>query len=305
MAALVIYCQHHNAVPTQLLFMLTAPLVVRLPPPLEALRYEVAACWETYANGDYRTSTITKQVALSGRVVTDGTYELHFETSPPVLTKPEDPEPLEVLALRLAALYERVVVRATPTGRFVALLNHDNILDTWHLLAKDLRESTIAEDQITATLIQFMSQQLQDPANFLHSLRHDYFYHALVPDFYAQPLDGPTQPVRMQKFSQFFDKQPLWFLERIEVLPTAPDEALTLLLRGTLDYQKTDVAAIGKLMAAAVGAAADPAAVPHFHYEATHVLDRQTGLPQRVELTVYGRLADVYNKEYNLTISCL
>ena len=74
----------------------------------------------------------------------------------------------------------------------------------------------------------------------------------------------------------------------------------TLVCRGTLDAAQTDVAAIGALMARAVGLPAD---APHFHYEATHVLDAATGLPERVDLKVYGRLAGHYNKQYTLTLT--
>ena len=69
--------------------------------------------------------------------------------------------------------------------------------------------------------------------------------------------------------------------------------------------KKTDVGAIARLMAQAVGPAAPPTAVPHFHYAATYVLDPQSGLPISVDLTVYGRLAELYNKQYTLTLNRL
>lgn len=269
------------------------------------VHYEAVACWEAYATGDYHTSTITKQVVLTGRPLATGGCEIDFRTSPPVFTKPKDPESLETMVLRLAALYEWVVVQTASTGQFTALLNHSSVLRTWDAVAQSLRDLTSADDQLTPTLIQFISQQLRDPANFMRSLRHDYLYNTLVPDFYAQPLGGPTSPVRTREFSQFFDKLPLVFFEQIEVLPAEGDEMVTLVLRGNLDSQKTDVPTIHKLMAAAVGAANDLSVAPHFYYEACHVLDSRTGLPQRVELTVYGRLAAVYNKQYTLTISRL
>jgi hypothetical protein len=58
-------------------------------------------------------------------------------------------------------------------------------------------------------------------------------------------------------------------------------------------------------MAQALGPADDPAARPHFQYEATYALDPATGLPLSAELTVYARLTDLYNKQYTLTLQRL
>ena len=286
---------------------LNAPPAIALRPPREPVRYQAVIWWETFANGDYQTSTISKQVALSGQLLAQGRVELHFHTSPPVIPNAHRLEFLEMMALRLAALYARVVVEAAPTGEFVALRNYADMVQTWETLAQSLRDSTTAEDRLTPTLIDFLSKQLQDPANVLHSLGHDYLYATLVPDFYAKPLGGAASPARTRAFSQFFDKLPLYFTEQLEVLPAEGTETLTLVCRGTLDTQQTNVAAITALIAKAMGQAADaePAVVPYFHYEATHVLDRATGLPRQVELKVYGRLTERYNKQYSLTISRL
>ena len=137
----------------------------------------------------------------------------------------------------------------------------------------------------------------------LLSLQHDYLYAALVPAWFAQPLGGAAPPARTRAFSQFFDKRPLVFAEQVDVRPAASGEPVTVVCRGTLDAARTDVAAIGALMARAVGRPADAPQTPHFHYAATHVLDAATGLPERVDLTVYGRLAEHYNKQYTLTLT--
>ena len=284
---------------------LADPLVLR--PPLEPVHYEAVICWESYAPDNYQTSTLTKQVALSGKVLGEGRVLLDFRTSPPVLTKPKDLESLETLALRLATLYAQVVVQAAPTGAFEALGNHAGLLQTWELLAQSLRASTTAEDRITPTLLDFLDKQLQDPAKVLLSLQHDYLYAALVPAWFAQPLGGAAAPARTRAFSQFFDKLPLVFAEQVaEQVAGRPGEGTphrTLVCRGTLDAAQTDVAAIGALMARAVGRPADAPQTPHFHYAATHVLDAATGLPERVDLKVYGRLAGHYNKQYTLTLT--
>ena len=279
------------------------PVTLRLQPPPEAVRYEAVVQWENYANGAYHTSTVAKPVTLDVRPVASGGCTLDFRTGPPVLTKAEDEdlESLETLALRLAALYAWVVVDAAPTGRFEAVGNHDALCQTWEALAQALRDSTTVEDQITPTLIDFMGRQLEDPANVLRSLEHDYLYRTLVNDFYDQPLGQDRGPARRRGFSQFFGALPLWFSEQVTVVPGAAGDALALELRGTLDLQQTDVAAIGRLMADA-SPAADPHEAPHFHYAASYVLDPATGLPVTVNLTVYGRLAEHYNREYTLTL---
>ena len=284
----------------------TVPLLAQtllLCPPLEPVLYQAVCCWETYAGGAYKPSTVTKQVALSGRQLAEGDVELDFRSCTPALTKPTDQESLETLALRLAVLYQQVIVRAAPTGAFLELLNHAALRQTWAQLAQELQEATTADDQLTATLIQFMSQQLQSPVRVLHSLRYDYLYAALVPNLFALPMDCASPTARTREFAQFFDKQALFFAEQVQVLEPAAEATVTVACRGTVDAQRTDVAAIGRLMAQAVSQPADAVVVPHFHYAATHVLDVATGLPQRVDLTVYGRLAAHYNKQYTLTLT--
>ena len=275
---------------------------LQLRPLAETVHYAAVTCWELFANGEYHTSTVTKELALALRSSTEGGYEVELRTSQPELRKPEDLQSLEAMALQLATLYEWLVIEVAATGQFQAIRNYDAVRQTWATLAQALQQATVAEDQITPTLLQFMEQQLQDPANFLSSLRHDYLYQTLVFDRYDQPLSSRRG---YRQFASFFDKLPLWFTEEVRVEPQENSAFATLQLRGTIAPEKTDVAAIARLMAQAVGPAAPPAAVPHFHYAATYVLDRQSGLPVTVNLTVYGRLAELYNKQYTLTLNRL
>ena len=62
-----------------------------------------------------------------------------------------------------------------------------------------------------------------------------------------------------------------------------------------------------RLAQAPAGQPALPAVLPapHFRYEARHVLDAVTGLALQVELTVYARAGQLFNKEYALSINCL
>lgn len=286
-------------------------LATRLPlrPPVEALAYEVALTWEFYVNGAYQRSTIHKQLTLRAQPNATG-YVLEFCSRPPTLTKPDDPEALEQLAVRLAALYARVLVQAAPTGEVVALLNHAELLQTWAQLAPALRAATTEDDQITASILAFLEKQLQRPDRFLHSLHHDYLYQALVPALYNQPLGHPDHPGRSQRFANFFDKVPLCFSEHVRVQPGETPEQLILRLHGVLDTQNTDLAAIEKLIAHdfQTGSPAgtpvpDTIPPPRFQYEATYVVSRDTGLPLSVALNVFARAGQLYNKEYTLALT--
>ncbi|RZK28719.1 MAG: hypothetical protein EOO63_10615 [Hymenobacter sp.] len=275
----------------------------------QAAAYEVVIEWEAYANGAYQLSTIRKEVTVQVRPSEVG-YAVDFQTSPPQLTKPEDLQSLEQLALRLAPLYKRVVVQATPTGRVVGLLNHGELLQNWSQLSESLRAASLPGDEVTSTVLDFMSRQLQSPASFLLSLGHDYLYHSLLSDFYGQPLHRLAMG-RGRRFSNFFNKLALHFTEQLTVQPGPAAGLLTLVVAGMLNEQLTDMVAVQAQIAQALhldppsaGPQGTPAEVPapHAHYQATHVLSLDTGLPVSVELVVYVRAGQLFNKQYTLTI---
>lgn len=290
----------------------SAPLVsafqLHLQPPAGALRYKALLKWEAYTNGDYQLTTITKKVTLQVQPIETG-YVFDFRTDLPVLTKSEDLEALEELALRLSALYEHVMLAATPAGEVVALLNHEAVQHTWAQLSQDLRASAPSNDPMTHTLLGFMDQQLQSPAAFLNSLRHDYLYQTLVPPYYGQPLGKPDGLGRSRQFTNFFDKIDLWFTEQASWEPGSTPAQLILRLHGTLDAQQTNVEVVRNLIAKALSLvppsvdAPVEVPLPHFHYAATYLLEISTGLPLSVELGVYTRAGLVYNKEYTLTLA--
>ena len=291
---------------------LSSPLASALPlhlqPPASVLRYEALLKWETYANGDYQLTTIGKEVTLQVQPTETG-YAFNFYTRPPVLTKSQDLEVLEELALRLSVLYERVILQATPAGEIVGLLNYEAVQHTWGQVAQDLRASAPSDDPMTNTLLGFMDQQMQSPGAFLYSLRHDYLYQTLVPAYYGQPLEKPSGLGRPRQFANFFDKVDVWFTEQASWEPGPTPEQLIVRLRGELDTQQTNVAAVRDLLTKALSlvppAADAPAEVPlpHFHYAATYLLEVSTGLPLSVELSVYARAGRLYNKEYTLTLT--
>ena len=116
----------------------------------------------------------------------------------------------------------------------------------------------------------------------------------------------------MWEFPHFFPQQSLHFLEHLAEIGREAAGRVLLTFRGTVDADRTDVAGIGQLIAAAgapeQGAGPSPApprppaATPHFGYTATYELDLATGLPAAVVLDVHARLAEAYNKQYTLTL---
>jgi hypothetical protein len=282
---------------------------LRLQPQAEMAVYDVLIRWEAYASGEYQLSDVRKVVAVQVRRSGEG-YALDFRTSPPQLTKPEDLESLEQMALRLASLYERVVVQAAPTGQFTGLLNHDELLQTWAQLSESYRAASLPDDEVTNTMLGFISRQLQSPSQFLLSLGNDYLYQALLPDLYEQPLGKPGA-VRSRRFPNFFDKIPLCFAEQV-VVPSQEASQLALEITGTLDTHQTNVAAVQAQIAQALSLVPSPAEpvgpvaevpAPHFGYQATYVLSPATGLPISVDLTVYARAGQLFNKQYTLTLT--
>lgn len=293
------------------LSLLVPVLKLRLLPAMDALVYDVTLTWETFANGEYQCSTIHKTICLRVQPNPAG-YVVDFQTLAPTLTKPEDLESLEEVALRLAALYERVLVQVTPTGEVVGLLNHGALLQTWQRIAQDLRAATTDEDQVTETLLGYLEQQLQSPAHFLNSLRHDYVYQTLLPDFYQLPGTKHPTPKPVRRFSNFFDKTALCFSEHRQLLPNDDPARTILFLSGRLDEQRTDLPAVRCQIEKALGMARAPAGTPpqppeapapQFHYAATYVLETSTGLPISVALSVYARAGQLFNKEYTLVIT--
>jgi hypothetical protein len=143
---------------------LTSPFMLALRPA--TTHYAAILNWESYVNGDYQLSTIKKEVVV--RVQPSGIgLAVAFEMSPPTLAKPTDPEPLAALALRLAALYARVLVQVAPTGKVTALLDHAELLHTGKRLLLEMRDSVHEDDQITPVLLDFAERQLQSPASVL------------------------------------------------------------------------------------------------------------------------------------------
>ena len=243
----------------------SVPVKLRLQPQPEAVAYAVAATWEEYVNGAYKTSTVQKQVSLGVRTGAEG-YEVEIRTAPPAVAKQGDLEPLEQLALRLAALYERVVVDVSPTGELRDVLNHAQLLQTWETLRTSLRESTTDDDVIIPKLVAAVDRQLADKANVRRSLRHDYVYETLVKNIYDVALAPGRLYARSRGFSRFFADVDLCFAEQLEVAPAEAAGHVRLTCTGKIDAQQTDVPAVHRAIESllrAEGPAAAPPAADH------------------------------------------
>lgn len=227
-----------------------SPLTLQLRPSAAA-EYRAVQKWKTFLAGKQQLLTVTKQLGLGIRAWGDR-YELHFATTAPQLIRQDDLQPLEQLALRLAALYESVVVEASPTGQFLAVLNHEQLLSTWQTLRSGLLATTTDDDALTVFLVEFLDRQLPDPANVLQSLRQDYVYQTLVHDIYAQPLMAGCAEGRIREFPRFFPQQSLHFFEHCTEIERTVAGRVQLSFRGVLDVARTDVAGIGQVMAAAL-----------------------------------------------------
>lgn len=279
--------------------------------PAQPTHYRVVSNWENYVNGAYQRSTIEKNLSLWVQQNEAG-YAFEFQTTATRLATLRDPEPLEEMALRLAALYNRVVVQADPAGQLVALLNQEEIGATWEQLAAEIRASTLATDALTHTVLTFLGRQVQSSSRFLQSLRHDYLYQTLVLGCCGPPL--PAAPARQRVFAQFFEGVPLCFAEHTSLLPTLEGALPTMQLHGPLDEQKTDLPALKVLLEAALRQEQPARAAqqlpqqlpaPHFHYQATYLPAAATSLPMQAEVQVYARVGEFFNKEYNLTLTQL
>ena len=293
------------ATPAPLPSLIPHRVLLVLPAAPETRQYRVHSGWaETVAGTGRRTRlerTVDLRLAPRG-----GTWHLTLRTAPPQLKKP-DPTAFDDMALRLAGLYAELEGELAPTGEWGRLLNGAAIRQRWPGIEQELRQRYAADSDVVAALVAGVARQLATPAGLGPSLPANYLYAALPGDFYQQPFDSGHQYARPKGFPQFFDGLALHFTETLRLAPpdAAPPGQALLRLAGTLDPAATDLAAVAARVHAALGPDA-PAVLPadlRFAYAATHVFDRNTGLPVAVELAVSCACPDRYHKEYSLTIA--
>lgn len=297
---------------TDELLSATASTLLPVPPAVQpepevlsslplAAAYEATVEWEQYVAGRRQKSQLKRQMRMAvgssetGRLVS-------IQLLDPVLSQPEALQPLEQLGLRLATLFEQLRLAVGPEGQIQQVLNYVHLTQVWAQLRARLLGSAPPDDQLTATLVQLLDKQMMREENIRHSLLHDYLYHTITDALRDGALAGPTT----REFPHFFPNLSLYFTE---VRPTAPggEGPPGILVRGTVDGSRTELAAIGQLMRAALEAAGgpppDPSLQPHFGYEAQYEPRPEHGYFFPLTLTVYVRLGSVYNKQYTLTLT--
>lgn len=286
------------------------PVRLELRPPPHPLAYEVTTRWEERRYGEVARSVISKHLTLTG------TYHgarllLSWTTAPPTLRKP-DLLPLEEIMLLLAGIYRHLVIETSPAGQRLAVANHAEIIATWADIKQELLARYGEADALTASLRAAVEAQVQDPARLLDSLHHDYSHSLLVANLYQQRFESGFCYTQARAFPHFLADTAVCFQEQLTLgEPTVPGRA-TLHLRGRLDEDRTDRAAVARQVAALLALSPNPAPVGPpdpatltFAYHATYDLDLATGWPVSVAATVTCQSPAGYTKEYDLTVQQL
>lgn len=287
------------------------PVQLRLAPtPPGGIFYQLVSYWEERCRTTVQRNTLTKTITLDWVRPTETTAQLTYRATAPVWQKPAT-SVLERALLLLADLYKHLELAATPAGRPLALRNHADLLATWQQVQAELVRRSGGEDEITQILLTSLAARLQQPATVLASLRYDYAFAFLIPDFYEQPFAMGHQYEQSREFPHFFADTNLWFRERLEVVAPAPDAAgrYALHLRGRLDEARTDLPAVARRLNEALEAAGQPSLAPttalQATFEATCLLDAATGWPLQTEVVVRCEAGGDYSKEYFLRLEQL
>jgi hypothetical protein len=276
-------------------------LALHATPPA-GLRYALTTYWEARHNGRVQRSTLEKTLTLHYVPVSPELARLTYMEAPPVLHKP-DLSAFEKAILLLASLYQHLELDVSPTGQLLALRNHDAVLETWRNVEQELVRRSGGDDEVTQALRAAVGTLLQDPANLLASLRADYAFGWLLPDFYGQRFESGWRYTQPRCFGRFFAEANLWFTERLVLGSTQAAGEVTMQLSGPLDASRTDLAAVAQQIdterdaAGIVAAATDPAMVSGA-YEASYRLEHATGWPVALDVSVRCQAGAEYGKEY-------
>lgn len=280
-------------------------LALRATPPA-GRRYALTSFWEARHADRVQRTTLEKVLTLHYAPVSAGLARLTYREAPPVLRKP-DPSAFEKAVLLLASLYQHLELDVSPTGHLLALRNHAAVLEAWKAVEQELVRRSGGDDDVTQDLRAAVGPLLHDPANLLASLRYDYAFGWLLPDFYGQRFESGWRYTNPRRFGRFFAAADLWFTERLELGSAPAAGQATLHLRGPLDAARTDLAAVARQVdaeraaAGAIDLATDPAtdpAVVSGAYEATYQLDQATGWPVTLDASVRCQAGAGYRKEY-------
>jgi len=281
-----------------------APVQLALHAHPQPLRYDVTTRWEERRHEEVTRTIVQKQLTLSSQAHGDNLL-VTWATMPPLLRKP-DLLAMEEIALLLAGIYQRLVIKTGAGGEFLALANHAEVVATWAGIKQELVARYGEDEDLTTALRTAVEIQVCDPALLLHSLHHDYAYHLLVANLYQQRFESGFGYRQSRSFPHFLPDTALHFHERLELgAPAAPGRA-TVLVSGRLDEQRTHRPAVARQAESALAllgqvATPDPAALT-FNYRARYDLDVATGWPVAVAATIGCESPAGYAKEYDLTI---
>ncbi|MBC8085121.1 MAG: hypothetical protein H7Z21_18135, partial [Hymenobacter sp.] len=196
-------------------------LLRRQPTPAGGLRYAVTSYWEERLGSQTRRDALTHTLTMHAQPEADQ-WVVALEATPPTSFK-SDLSALEQVLHQLSGLYRRLVLRLTPDGRPVALLNHAEILGTWHTLQQELTAQSGGKDDVTQLLLTDLDALLQAPGPLLASLRYNYLYEALLANCYGQHFESGVRYEQPRRFAHFFSDTDLWLAERLTVAaPPAP-----------------------------------------------------------------------------------
>lgn len=289
------------------------PVLLRLlPTPPEGVAYAVTTYWEErFGDATRRDPVLTHTLTLHAEPADAGHWTVTLDATVPVFSKP-DLSALEQVVQQLSTLYRQLVLRLTPNGRPVALLNHAQILGTWqHLRQHLLDRSGGGTDEATQIIVTDLDALLQEPGPLLASLRYNYLYEALLANCYEQRFQSGMRYEHPRRFAHFFADTNLWLAERLSVAaPPAPGR-VALHCDGSLDEARTDRPRLAQGIDAAwvaAGTTDRPATAPatvQVSYDAAYDFDAASGWPVAVELSVRCRAGQDYHKEYFLSLTHL
>lgn len=292
-----------QAVPHPRSPLLNQQVTLTLQPTSTTAEYDVVAYWEERAEGLVTATVVDKVVRLD---VTPKGAQLEFLLATPEarLKAPAAGALADSLGL-LAGLYQTLVLRASASGRLLELVNHADVVRAWQDIKHELRRRHEEEDAMTNAIIEDFDRQVLIPQSMFDSLPYDYFYPAFVKNVYAQRFETNSTYMQRKWFPQFFPAAGLCFQETMTLHPpeTPESETVTLHFRGVLDAEQTPLAEIAQALETRLASA--PAIRPeelHCRYQATHELDKKTGLPVAIALTVACHCPNIYQKEYHLTV---
>jgi|GEM_PF-6924067 len=270
--------------------------------PVGTVRYAVTARWGESCRGRYTHNATHRQLAVTVAPLAEALAVTVAWVAPPVLDKTQ-PVPFDAVTLRLAELYRRVVVRASPSGQLLELLNQPEIAHTWAAVRQQLCAER-EHDAVATGLCEALDDRVRDGAALLRTLPADYFFPLFFKNVYGQAFDHNHAYAQPVGFSHFFADVPLAFVETMTYPPTDDlTDTATLRFAGVVDESFTNRPAIAQAVAERLETGASVTGDDlRFAYTATHRVHKATGLPVAIDAAVACWAGTAYKKDYTLTV---